>query len=49
MQSKNDAVSVRLSLADKKNIEMLVTAGHAMSGSDFIRSAIREKIERCGT
>ena len=46
MMSKQ--VSIRLSDSDAKLIAECVNAGYAVNGADFIRTAIREKIARCG-
>jgi len=44
-QEKNDLVSARLSSREAEAIERLVEEGFYMNTADFVRMAVREKLE----
>ncbi len=40
-------MSVRFPKKDMEDIRVLAEAGYATSSADFVRRAVREKIDRC--
>jgi Arc/MetJ-type ribon-helix-helix transcriptional regulator len=47
MKYNNTNICVRLSIADAETIARLVDQGVSINTSDFIRTAVREKISKC--
>ncbi|MDR1405007.1 MAG: hypothetical protein LBJ20_05530 [Candidatus Methanoplasma sp.] len=46
MKCKTDAVSIRLTEAERKKIGQCVECGDALNSTDFIRQAIRDKLAK---
>ena len=47
MKAETVPISVRITTTELQSIENEIRGGRAINTSDFMRQAIREKIERC--
>lgn len=44
---KSTNMNIRMTPMDVSEIDALIDRGHALNTTDFVRQAVREKIEKC--